>query len=47
MLDEYTDQIEALFPDAEIVSFEKTGHWPHMDYPDDLCQTISQFMEAC
>ena len=35
ILDDYEDRIAELFPENELITFEKTGHWPQMDYPDD------------
>jgi len=43
--DEDLDDIQALFPAAQIETIEDAGHWVHADQPDALAEVVTSFLE--
>lgn len=42
--DDDIPQIEALFPNARLVTIEKAGHWVHAEQPQALAQVVLDFL---
>lgn len=43
ILDEDIEEIETLFPDAQFVSIENSGHWVHAEAPDAFVDAVLGF----
>ncbi|MDP3958727.1 MAG: alpha/beta fold hydrolase [Pseudorhodobacter sp.] len=43
---EHRDRIRALFPAARFARFAKSGHWLHVDQPDEFIATVRVFLDA-
>lgn len=44
--DEHTEIIHKLFPKALISVVENSGHWVHVDAPEEICNLFSDFLEV-
>jgi len=44
--DDDMDRIRTLFPQAELVTIEGAGHWVHADRPDELADTVDDFLSS-
>jgi len=45
ILDEDYEMIKKKFPSAQFVTIENASHWVHADAPDELCKSLSAFLE--
>ena len=43
ILDSDVDAIENLFPDSQLVTIEKAGHWVHAEAPEEFADAVLSF----
>jgi esterase len=43
ILDEDVDQLEAYFPDSDVISISGAGHWVHSEQPDVFVNAVLEF----
>ncbi|MFH0990840.1 MAG: hypothetical protein V1799_12570 [bacterium] len=44
ILDSDLESIRTLFPQANVLTIPKAGHWVHADAPDELYRSVLQFL---